>query len=254
MSEPEHMYRSIFENAIEGIFQTTPSGQYLNVNPALAKMYGYDSTDDLIAGLTAIDNQLYVDPNRRGEFVKLMREKGVVRSFESEIYCKDKSTIWISENARAVRDETGTVVYYEGMVEDITDRKQLEKQLQSSQQNLSALINNIEDAIWSVDANYRLIIFNATFSRYFEEYFRREAQAGRCHRRSPSRRMARRRHRAVRPGAGRGKIHRRAALRIFAGGAILRNFVQPDLDGRARQRRHRFQQGHHGAAPGQHRS
>src|ERR1700736_1681152 len=68
-SRSERMYRSIFENAIEGIFQTTPSGQYLNVNPALAKMYGYNSTADLIKGLTAIDNQLYVDPNRREEFV-----------------------------------------------------------------------------------------------------------------------------------------------------------------------------------------
>ena len=67
----EEMYRSIFENAIEGIFQTTPSGQYLNVNPALAKMYGYDSVEDLIAGLTAIDNQLYVDSNRRPEFVRI---------------------------------------------------------------------------------------------------------------------------------------------------------------------------------------
>src|ERR1700678_500593 len=100
MSQPEHMYRSIFENAIEGIFQTTPAGQYLNVNPALAKMYGYESTADLVRGLTAIDNQLYVNPSRRAEFVRLMQENGVVRSFESEIYRKDKSTIWISENAR----------------------------------------------------------------------------------------------------------------------------------------------------------
>src|SRR5580698_5563850 len=99
MSEAEilDMYRSMFENAIEGIFQTTPSGQYLNVNPALAKMYGYDSTQDLVAGLTAIDHQLYVDPNRRNEFVKAMLEHGFVRSFESEVYRKDKSTIWISE-------------------------------------------------------------------------------------------------------------------------------------------------------------
>ena len=147
MSQPEHMYRSIFENAIEGIFQTTPSGQYLNVNPALAKMYKYDSTQDLVAGLTAIDNQLYVDPNRRNDFVKAMADHGFVRSFESEIYCKDKSTIWISENARTVRDANGEILYYEGMVEDITDRKLLEKQLQSSQENLSALINNIEDSI-----------------------------------------------------------------------------------------------------------
>jgi PAS domain S-box-containing protein len=178
MSQPEHMYRSIFENAIEGIFQTTPSGQYLNVNPALAKMYGYDSTQDLVAGLTAIDNQLYVDPNRRNDFVQAMQEHGVVRGFESEVYRKDKSTIWISENARTVREPNGDILYYEGMVEDITDRKQLEKQLQGSQENLSALINNIEDSIWSVDTQYRLVIFNATFTQFFQEYFKLKLKPG----------------------------------------------------------------------------
>jgi len=167
----EEMYRSIFENAIEGIFQTTPSGQYLNVNPALAKMYGYDSVQDLIAGLTAIDNQLYVDPARRPEFVRIMQENGAVRGFESEIYRKDKSTIWISENARAVRSPDGSILYYEGMVEDITERKRLEDELHASEQNLSALINNIDDSIWSIDTGYRLITFNATFSLSFEEMF-----------------------------------------------------------------------------------
>jgi len=172
------MYRSIFENAIEGIFQTTPTGRYLNVNPALAKMYGYDSVQDLVAGLTAIDNQLYVDPNRRNEFVKLMQEHGVVRSFESEIYRKDKSTIWISENARTVRDAAGDLLYYEGMVEDITERKRLESELQASEQNIAAVINNIEDSIWSVDTQYRLITFNATFVRRCEETYRVKVKPG----------------------------------------------------------------------------
>lgn len=171
MSHSESMYRSIFENAIEGIFQTTPAGQYLNVNPALAKMYGYDSTEDLIAGLTAIDNQLYVNPHRRDDFIREMQAHAVVRSFESEIYRKDRSTLWISENARAVRDEHGTILYYEGMVEDITERKRLEGELRASEQNVSALINNIEDSVWSIDTDYRLITFNATFSARSEEIY-----------------------------------------------------------------------------------
>jgi len=174
----EEMYRSIFENAIEGIFQTTPAGQYLNVNPALAKMYGYDSTRDLVAGLTAIDNQLYVDPKRRAEFVRLMQEHGAVRGFESEIYRKDGSTMWISENARAVRDASGTLSYFEGMVEDITERKRLETELQASGEKLSALINNIDDSIWSIDAGYRLVTFNATFSKGFEETFGAKVKVG----------------------------------------------------------------------------
>ena len=176
--QTEEMYRSIFENAIEGIFQTTPSGQYLNVNPALAKMYGYDSAQDLVAGLTKIDNQLYVDPNRRPEFVRLMAGHGTVRGFESEIYRKDGSTMWISENARAVRDSSGTISYYEGMVEDITERKQLEGDLHISEQNMSALINNIDDSIWSIDNHYRLMTFNATFSASFDAMFGVKVKVG----------------------------------------------------------------------------
>ena len=131
-SSTDEMYRSIFENAIEGIFQTTRDGQYLNVNPALAKMYGYDSKEDLVHGLTRIDNQLYVNPKRRDEFVAEMRQHRIVRGFESEIFRKDGSKMWISENARAVGDADGNLLYYEGMVEDITERKRLETELKAA--------------------------------------------------------------------------------------------------------------------------
>jgi len=173
MSVPhsEEMYRSIFENAVEGIFQTTPGGQYLNVNPALSKMYGYDSTEDLVKGLTAIDNQLYVDPNRRNEFIELMARDGFVHGFESEIYRKDGSKIWISENARSVLDADGNLAYFEGMVEDITERKRLERELHASGENLAAVINNIDDSIWSINTNYQLMTFNATFGQNFETMF-----------------------------------------------------------------------------------
>ena len=174
----EEMYRSIFENAIEGIFQTTPAGQYLNVNPALATMYGYDSVQDLVAGLTKIENQLYVDPNRRGEFIKIMAEHGTVRGFESEIFRKDRTTMWISENARAVKDAEGKILYYEGMVEDITERKRLEGELHESEQCLSALINNIDDSIWSIDTQYRLLTFNAVFAHTFEEQHHTHIKVG----------------------------------------------------------------------------
>jgi two-component system sensor histidine kinase/response regulator len=134
----DRMYRSIFENAIEGIFQTTPDGHYLNVNPALAKMYGYESTQALMEGLTRIENELYVDPRRRLDFIAEMRENGFVRSFESEIYRRDKSRIWISENARAVCNPAGALLYYEGMVEDITERKRLENELKTAMQAAEA--------------------------------------------------------------------------------------------------------------------
>jgi len=165
------MYRSIFENAVEGIFQTTPGGQYLNVNPALAKMYGYDSTEDLVKGLTAIDNQLYVDPNRRNDFIELMARDSFVHGFESEIYRKDGSKMWISENARSVLNADGKLSYFEGMVEDITERKRLERELHASGENLAAVINNIDDSIWSIDGSYRLATFNATYAQNFEAMF-----------------------------------------------------------------------------------
>ncbi len=90
----EEKYRSIFENAVEGIFQTTPEGRYLKVNPALAKMHGFASPEEMMASLTNIGQQLYVDPARRDEFARLMREQGIVRDFESQVYRKDGSIIW----------------------------------------------------------------------------------------------------------------------------------------------------------------
>ena len=123
LRQAERRYRRIFEEAIEGIFQTTPDGQYIIANPALARIYGHDSPEDLISGVTDIAHQLYTDPNRRREFQLLMDRYGIVTDFESEIRRKDGTTAWISENARVVKDEQGTILYYEGTVEDITTRK-----------------------------------------------------------------------------------------------------------------------------------
>ncbi|MDP2247217.1 MAG: EAL domain-containing protein [Nitrosomonadales bacterium] len=122
--EAEKRYRSIFENTIEGIFQTTPEGQYINANPALAKIYGYNSAEELIGNLNNIEQQLYVDKHKRAEFSELMQLSERVTNFESQVYRKDGSIIWISENARTVRDHAGELLYYEGTVEDITERKE----------------------------------------------------------------------------------------------------------------------------------
>lgn len=127
--EAERRYRSIFENAIEGIYQSTLAQGYLDVNPALARIYGYDSPSQLIEGLRDIGSQLYVDRNRRLEFMQIMDEHGIVSNFESRVYRRDGSIIWISENARAVRNEAGEVLFYEGTVEDITQRKLSEAEI-----------------------------------------------------------------------------------------------------------------------------
>ncbi|WP_322675759.1 ATP-binding protein [Nostoc sp. DedQUE02] len=124
----EAKYRTIFENAVEGIFQSSPDGRYITANPALARIYGYSLAKEVTANFTDIQ-QLYVDPNRRAEFVRLMEKYGSVSEFESQIYRRDGSIVWISEKAYAVRDEKGKLLYYEGLIEDITQRKQTEEEL-----------------------------------------------------------------------------------------------------------------------------
>jgi PAS domain S-box-containing protein len=134
-------YRSLFENAVEGIFQSTPEGYYISVNPALAHLYGYDSPEAMLTQITNIAQQIYVDPTCRGEFIRLMQQQDTVSKFESQMYRQDGSVIWVSENARAVRDAKGTLLYYEGFVEDITERKRTELHLQ---QLINALDTKVE--------------------------------------------------------------------------------------------------------------
>ena len=129
LQQAEEKYRSIFENAIEGIFQTTDGGRYLSANPALARIYGYESAAELIANIRNIDRQLYLDPSRRVEFLRAIETHGSVSEFESQVYRADGTTIWVSENGRAVRDADGSLLYYEGTVEDITLRKIAEEKL-----------------------------------------------------------------------------------------------------------------------------
>jgi adenylate cyclase len=121
--QAEEKYRRIFENALEGIFQTSTDGKLISANPALAQIYGYDSPEELIASVNDIERQLYVEPNRRQEFFALMEKYGTLSEFESEVYRRDGSIIWISEDARTVFDARGEVLYYQGFAEDITLRR-----------------------------------------------------------------------------------------------------------------------------------
>ncbi|PMB02264.1 PAS domain-containing sensor histidine kinase [Fischerella thermalis CCMEE 5273] len=148
----EAKYRSIFENAVEGIFQSTPDGRYITANPALARIYGYSSPTEVTTNFTDIENQLYVDPQRRAEFVRLIEEYGKVSEFESQIYRQDGSIVWISEKAYAVRDESGKLLYYEGLIEDITKRKQAEAALQEQLDFLQVLIDTIPTPVFYKNA------------------------------------------------------------------------------------------------------
>src|SRR5829696_8049945 len=125
----EEKYRSIFENAVEGIFQTTVEGRFVTANPAMARMFGYDSPEDLLERVSNVAEQLNVDPERRATFSRLVRRDGLVLGFEVQIRRKDGGTMWASTSARAIRDAGGALVGYEGTVEDITQRKRLEESL-----------------------------------------------------------------------------------------------------------------------------
>jgi adenylate cyclase len=139
----EERYHSIVENAMEGIFQSTPEGGYLSANPALAKLYGYDSPAELMSSITNIADQLYVDPERRLEFVAAMDAKNAVSGFESMVCRQDGRRIWVSENVRAVRDSQGFLMYYEGTVSDITERKLAQENLKIQQEQSEKLLLNI---------------------------------------------------------------------------------------------------------------
>ena len=142
----EENYRSIFENALEGIFQATPNGQYINVNPAMARIYGYDSPAQMIATVKEIGTQIDVDPNCRDQFMCRLEEQGEVKGWQYQVYRKDGSIIWVEENTRAVRDTNGKVLYYEGIIQDITQRKQREEALQQQVQELKIEIDKTKQA------------------------------------------------------------------------------------------------------------
>lgn len=171
--QAEEKYRRIFENALEGIFQTSPDGNLISANPALAQIYGYDSPEELMASVNDIEWQLYVLPHRRQEFFALMEQYGTVSEFESEVYRRDGSIIWISEDARTVFDTSDEVLYYQGFAEDITLRRlvdverlrftndletaliaeeKLNEALSESENRLSQLLEAVPVGIFVVDA------------------------------------------------------------------------------------------------------
>jgi adenylate cyclase len=138
----EERYHSIVENAMEGIFQSTPSGGFISANPALAKLYGYDSPAELMLCIKNT-SQVYIEPERRQEFEAAMDAQNAVLGFESMVSRKDGHRIWVSENARAVRDEKGELMYYEGTVSDITERKLAQEALKIQQEQSEKLLLNI---------------------------------------------------------------------------------------------------------------
>jgi len=123
LKDAEAKYRGMFENAVEGIYQSTPDGQYLAVNTALARMYGYERPEELLNQVSDIQSQIYADPTFRERFKQEIDRDGFVHDLEYQVRQRNGNVIWISESARAVRDETGEIRYYEGFIDNITARK-----------------------------------------------------------------------------------------------------------------------------------
>ncbi|MDE2251466.1 MAG: EAL domain-containing protein [Gammaproteobacteria bacterium] len=138
LNEANERYQSIFENALEGIFQVTPEGRLLVVNPAMARMFGYDSPAELLADMNDLQHQLYVEPERRAEYRRQIEAHGSVSNFEFQAFRKNGEVIWVSENAHLRRNVADGSIYYQGTLEDITDRRVYQAQIER-QANYDAL-------------------------------------------------------------------------------------------------------------------
>jgi two-component system, cell cycle sensor histidine kinase and response regulator CckA len=178
LRQAEEKYRTIFENSIEGIYQTTLDGKYISANPALARMLGFDSPEELTSARKDIRTQEYVKPEMRTEFINTLKARGVVQNFEYEAYRKDGKVIWVSENAHVVRDSEGRTLHFEGTVEDITHRRELEQQLRQMQKieaigrlagGVAHDFNNILMAISSYAELLDKKLTNDTTRRYASE-------------------------------------------------------------------------------------
>jgi len=129
-------YRNFYENAIEGFYQTTLLGNYLRANLSLARMYGYESVDELITHSNFTARQLYVERGRREAFVETVSKTDAIIGFESKVCRRDGSALWISESARVIRNQEGEILFFEGTVNDITRQKDAELALLASRNEL----------------------------------------------------------------------------------------------------------------------
>ncbi|HPD57221.1 MAG TPA: PAS domain S-box protein [Smithellaceae bacterium] len=145
LRESEEKYRKLVENAQEGVYQSTADGKYLTMNPAFARILGYDSVEELMQSVEDISRQLYVQPQDRQRLLKLVEKYGSVADFETEFYRKNKTRVWLSVSMHAVRDARGEILYYQGMAQDISEKKKMDAErkenLQKLRKALGATIN-----------------------------------------------------------------------------------------------------------------
>jgi PAS domain S-box-containing protein len=162
----EEKYRNIFEEAVDGIFQSTPEGKFLTANRSMALIWGYESPEEMIARIDDI-SMLYVDPAKRDEFKKLLEENDTVQDFEAEITRPGGSSVWISVNARTVRGDDGSVLYYEGTIKDVTERRRADRRILDSEERYRTLVETSPDAIALIDFDLTIVAVNRQAAAMF---------------------------------------------------------------------------------------
>jgi PAS domain S-box-containing protein len=163
----EESYRKLFEGSVDGIYVTTPAGVLLNANPALARMMGYGTPEDLINGVGDITETIYLHPAARAEYQSLMRRDGMVREFEYQVRQREGAILWLSDSATVVRDEAGEVIRYEGTVRDITDQKRAEDAIAEGRRMLQQVIDTVPAVINVKDKQLRYILMNRYMAGIF---------------------------------------------------------------------------------------
>lgn len=150
-------YRDIFENVPVGLYQVSPEGRFIRANDHAARILGYDSPAELMDAITDIAAQVYMDPSKRDEAVRLLTESGKIENFEIECRHKDGSPVWVSFSAKVVRDGQGNILYHEGVSQDITERKRFEEALRESEERFRLFMDNSPTIAWIKDDKGRYV-------------------------------------------------------------------------------------------------
>jgi diguanylate cyclase (GGDEF)-like protein/PAS domain S-box-containing protein len=162
--EPEHKYRAFFDNASEGIYQTTPDGSIVSANPALARILGYDSPEEILASRLNIASRIYVQAEQRADLLRCLEEQGQYVNQEFQVFRRDGTTIWVCDNSRAVKDERGRILYYQGSLQDITSRKRAEEALLRSEEKYRLLVDMSQDGVFLSQAG-KFVYVNRAFAQ-----------------------------------------------------------------------------------------
>ncbi len=168
LAEAQKRFRAIFDNSAEGIYQSSPDGKFIIANASMAKIFGYDSPEELIGSITDIGRQVYAEPAERLKLAEILRGKGHVENYEFQVLRKDREVIWVSANIRVVKNQAGEFQYYEGTLEDISARKRSEEQLLSISNRLQVAVNATNIGIWDWDVVTDTTVWDDTMYQLYD--------------------------------------------------------------------------------------